>query len=56
MTRQRDEGAAAAQTDCTVTECEHWERTSPAFDGHCSHGSCPNYMNSCPVHKERVSG
>ena len=31
--------------------CDHWERTSPAFCGHCSHASCPNYMDSCPVHQ-----
>ena len=32
--------------------CVHWERNHPAFWGHCSHASCPNYMNVCPLHKE----
>ena len=31
--------------------CDHWERTSPGFCGHCSHASCPNYMDSCPKHQ-----
>ena len=31
--------------------CEHWESTSPMFSGHCSHASCWNYMDSCPVHE-----
>jgi hypothetical protein len=37
---------------CTKVECDHWESKSPAFYGHCSHASCPNYMNSCPVHTD----
>ena len=36
---------------CTKTPCGHWESSSPAFNGHCSHASCPNYMDSCPVHE-----
>jgi hypothetical protein len=31
--------------------CEHSEAGSPAFNGHCSHASCPNYMDSCPRHE-----
>ena len=38
---------------CTKVECDHWESKIPNYHGHCSHGSCPNYMNSCPVHEER---
>jgi hypothetical protein len=37
--------------NCTITKCEHWESASPSLDGHCSHGSCPNYLHSCPVHE-----
>ncbi len=32
--------------------CEHWESTSPGFYGHCSHASCPNYMDACPRHQD----
>ena len=31
--------------------CGHWETRSPAFWGHCSHASCPNYMEACPLHQ-----
>ena len=31
--------------------CTHWETKSPAFWGHCSHASCPNYMEACPLHQ-----
>ena len=50
----------AAQDDrreaIALPECEHWERESPSFHGHCSHASCPNYMNSCPVHSDIPAG
>jgi hypothetical protein len=35
------------ETRCTLTKCEHWETSSPMFSGHCSHASCPNYMDGC---------
>lgn len=31
--------------------CAHWENSSPSFRGHCSHASCPNYMEACPLHQ-----
>lgn len=37
--------------ECNELECEHWESNSFAFSGHCSHASCPNYMEACPAHK-----
>jgi len=30
--------------------CEHWESGHPNYSGHCSHASCANYMDACPVH------
>jgi hypothetical protein len=39
--------------NCTITKCDHWESASVNLDGHCSHGSCPNYLHSCPVHQDR---
>ena len=36
---------------CTKTPCEHSEARSPMFSGHCSHASCPNYMDACSVHE-----
>jgi hypothetical protein len=38
--------------DCTKVPCDHWESIeSTYFYGHCSHGSCPNYREICPVHE-----
>jgi hypothetical protein len=39
--------------NCTITKCEHWESARPSLSGHCSHGSCPNYLNGCPAHQEQ---
>lgn len=32
--------------------CEHWEAASGSYFGHCSHASCPNYLNSCLRHDQ----
>jgi hypothetical protein len=32
--------------------CGHWEAARQGFSGHCSHGSCPNYMDACPQHRD----
>lgn len=34
---------------CARQECDHPEAGKPGLRGHCSHASCPNYMESCPT-------
>lgn len=39
---------------CVRQECDHPESARPGLHGHCSHASCPNYMESCPPHATPV--
>lgn len=39
--------------ECSQQECEHWESKTASYRGHCSHASCPNYMEACPKHRTR---
>lgn len=34
---------------CVWLVCDHPESLGPGLRGHCSHASCPNYMESCPA-------
>lgn len=44
-------GNNTSRQECSRQDCEHWEAATPAFHGHCSHASCPNYMEACPRHQ-----
>ena len=45
-----------ARQECNHEQCEHREANTEhkGFWGHCSHASCPNYMESCPRHQTPV--
>jgi membrane glycosyltransferase len=46
---------AVAASECSRQGCAHWESKNPAFWGHCSNTSCPNYMEACPLHQTPVA-
>lgn len=37
--------------ECSRIKCEHWESENMSLRGHCSHASCPNYLQACPRHQ-----